>query len=181
MIDIPHFGDITLLVTNIDRRDGETRRDAERRATDALIRHALGDCVTLNHLSSGAPCLEGSDMSISISHSCHYAAIALSPNNHIGIDIEEPRAQLRKVAERVLSESELEAYSTSDAMLLRAWTLKEALYKAALTPGLDFRRDIHLPLPPSSTLATVLNRHYNIITILSTHTFILSMVALARP
>ena len=28
--------------------------------------------------------------------------------------------------------------------LLQAWTLKEALYKAALTPGLDFRADIHI-------------------------------------
>ena len=176
MIETHHFGDITLLITSIDRCEDETRREAERRVTNSLINHALGDDVTLTHQPSGAPCLEGCHMSISISHSTHYAAIALSPTNQIGIDIEELRPQLRRVAPRVLSEHEIEAYSNSDSLLLQAWTLKEALYKAALTPGLDFRRDINLPLPPSSTTATVLNKPYRIITILTTPTFTLSLV-----
>ena len=176
MIETHHFDDITLFITTIDRHNGETRREAECRVTDSLIRYALGDSVTLIHLPSGAPCLEGSDMSISISHSTHYAAIALSPTQQIGIDIEEQRSQLRRVASRVLSEPELEAYSTSDSLLLQAWTLKEALYKAALTPGLDFRRDINLPLPPSSPTATVLKQPYRIIAILTTPNFTLSLV-----
>lgn len=177
MIETHHFGDITLYIAKIDRGDGEEpRREAERRVTASLISYALGDGVTLTHLPSGAPCLEGCDMSISISHSTHYAAIALAQARQIGIDIEEPRAQLRKVAPRVLSELELEAYSTSGSLLLQAWTLKEALYKAALTPGLDFRRDINLPLPPSSPRATVLNQPYHIITTLTTPTFSLSLV-----
>lgn len=176
MTETQHFGDITLLIASIDRQDSETRREAERRVTNSLISQALKDAVTLIHLPSGAPCLEGSDMSISISHSTHYAAIALTETRKIGIDIEEPRPQLRKVASRVLSDPELEAYSTSDALLLQAWTLKEALYKAALTPGLDFRRDINLPIPPSSHRATVLNQPYHITTILATPIFTLSLV-----
>lgn len=176
MTETYRFGDITLLITTITRREGETRYEAERHAINSLIRQALGDGVTLTHLPSGAPRLEGSDMSISISHSTHYAAIALSPAPQIGIDIEEPRTQLRKVATRVLSDPELEAYSISDSLLLQAWTLKEALYKAALTPGLDFRRDINIPLPPSSHTAAVLNHRYHITTILTKSTFCLSMV-----
>ncbi len=46
-----------------------------------------------------------------------------------------------------MSAEEVGYYSDS---LVKAWTLKEALYKAALTPGLDFRRDIRLPLTPDA-------------------------------
>jgi phosphopantetheinyl transferase (holo-ACP synthase) len=46
-------------------------------------------------------------------------------------------------------------YSATPEGLLQAWTLKEALYKAALTPGLDFREQIALPLDPGTKKARV--------------------------
>lgn len=161
------LNDVTLLVAEIDNREGETRRDAEKRVTMSLIHDALGAGTTLGHHESGAPYVIGSDINISISHSRHYAAIAISAASPIGIDIEEQRRQLRRVAHRVMSEAELKSYAITDPLLLQAWTLKEALYKAALTPGLDFRRDIALPLPPASPTAYVSGRPYSVETLVT--------------
>ena len=82
-----------------------------------------------------------------------------------------------RVAPRVLSESEMAVYGVSSDLLLRAWTMKEALYKAALTPGLDFRRDIMLPSHPASTAATVAGRPFTIIATLTIAPDTLTLVA----
>ena len=95
----------------------------------------------------------------------------------VGVDIEQWREQLVRVAPRVLSESEMAVYGASSDLLLRAWTMKETLYKAALTPGLDFRRDIVLPPHPTSTAATVAGRPFTIITTLPLATNTLTLVA----
>ena len=176
MTDIRRYDDILLMVMPISRDNSLGQRDAEHKAAESLVAEALGDDVTIGHQQSGAPYLIGSDLFISISHSRHYAAISLSPSPGIGVDIEESRSQLRKVAPRVLSESELAAYGHSDDMLLQAWTLKEALYKAALTPGLDFRRDIGLPIPATSTTATVCGKSFEVIAILTRPDYTLSLV-----
>lgn len=126
-------------------------REAERAAIASLLNDALGPGATLSHRPDGSPAINISGIKISISHCRTCAVIALS-DKPVGIDVETDRAQLARVAPRVLSPDELTCYSDS---LVKAWTLKEALYKAALTPGLDFRRDILLPLDGSNT-ATVL-------------------------
>ena len=91
---------------------------------------------------------EQSAASVSISHCRNLAALAVSPaGNPLGIDIERPRRQLATVAPRVLSPSELDYYSSFPSGLLQAWTLKEALYKAAGITGADFARQLRIPLP----------------------------------
>ena len=176
MIATHVFGDITLLIAPIDRHEGDNRPDAERRAVSRLISYAFGPSACLAHRPSGAPYIIGSDVSVSVSHSRGYAAVAYSSAAIVGVDIEEPRQQLARVAPRVFSDEELALYSSPE-LLLRAWTLKEALYKAALTPGLDFRKDIRLPLPPDATLATVENRPYSVISIITEPSFTLSLVS----
>lgn len=158
------FDDVTLLVAPIASLDGCQRREAERRAVAGLVSQAFGPEAVITHNPDGSPAIKGRATSISISHSRDYACIAFSDRRTVGVDIEQPREQLRRVAPRVLSDSELTVYSRSDALLLRAWTLKEALYKAALTPGLDFRADIRLPLDPDCRRATAAGRDFEIIT-----------------
>lgn len=108
------------------------------------------------HSSIGAPLLEGEKMRISLTHTGHLLAVAtlpktpesdlekFSPRTAMGIDAEKAdREQVLKVRERYLAESELEMIPADDLMKnIAAWTAKEALYKAALTEGLDFRKDI---------------------------------------
>lgn len=128
-----------------------SRRQRERHTVAALARHAISDSSTVCHTESGAPYIRNIEASISVSHSQFTAALAVGrPGILLGVDIESAREQLRRVAPRVLSERELQIYGSSMDMLLAAWTLKEAAYKAAGIPGLDFRLGIELPDSPSA-------------------------------
>lgn len=176
MIETLQFDDITLLITPINRDDGLSRADAERRTVALLLKSALGSDAALAHRESGAPYIAGRDTNITVSHCATHACIAVSDIRPVGVDIEQQRQQLSRVAPRVLSSEELAAYS-SPSLLLRAWTLKEALYKAALTPGLDFRKDIALPLPPESLAASVAGRDYAVVAAIETADYTLTLVA----
>lgn len=137
-----------VLAAHIDGTGREGRQARERAAVAALLAHACGSGLTLAHRPDGAPYVpERPEIYISVSHSWHYAAIALAPYP-VGIDVEEPRGQLLRVAPRVLSEAELSSCAAPDA-LLEAWTVKEALYKLHPSPdACDFRARLTLN-PPS--------------------------------
>lgn len=110
----------------------------------------------IEHTPDGAPLLEDEQMRISVSHTGRFLCVAqlprtpeadllkFAPRTAMGIDCErEDREQVLKVRERVLSESELSLTDAEDvAANVLAWTCKEALYKAALTSGLDFRTQL---------------------------------------
>lgn len=163
MVEVFKYGDITLGVTPIEAGQGHTRSERERSAVETIVTRFFGKDTHIAHRDSGAPYLTGhEDISLSISHSRHYAAAAFSAERTVGVDIEQWREQLERIAPRVLSQAEMSVYTATPALLLRAWTLKEALYKAALTPGLDFRRDIKLPLSLTSAEATVKGRPFTI-------------------
>lgn len=112
----------------------------------------------IGHYQNGAPFLEGEDQRISITHTDHLLAIAtlprtpeadlrvFSPRTAMGIDAERAdRAQVIKIRSRFLSETELKMISEEDVALnVLAWTVKEAMYKAAFIEGLDFRAQIKI-------------------------------------
>lgn len=169
--------DTYILICNVINAGMDRRHEAERKAVCRMIKAVFGQDAVLKHRPDGSPYLENHRVCISVSHSRRYACIAVSPDRHIGIDIEEQRSQLRRVAPRVMSDKEMAVYGHKDNMLLRAWTLKEALYKAALTPGLDYRKDIILPLPSDSLTAYVLGQPYELITVVEHEDFTLSAVS----
>lgn len=140
------------------------RRVRERASAAALASMLLDREVTIGHDPDGAPLVEGDTVNISITHSARLVAVAVDPLHRIGIDIEDVRAaQLRRVAARVLSPAELDTYGADDTLLTRAWTLKEALYKAAGVPGADWRTDLRLPGSPDGLTARACGRDYAII------------------
>lgn len=112
----------------------------------------------LGHYPSGAPFLHGSDSRISITHTSGLLAVATLPRTPeanlidfsertaLGIDAENiDREQAKKCLEKFIGDEEknlVDADSVVQCVLV--WTIKEALYKAALTPGLDFRKDIRI-------------------------------------
>jgi len=115
-----------------------------------LIAENIGPDVRLLHDADGAPLLNGSPLNISISHSRHFAAIALHPTSRIGIDIEEPRLeQLRRVIAKFLAPNERPLWSDR---LLEAWTCKEAVFKAAGLRNLPLGA-IDLTRPGFATIA----------------------------
>ena len=144
------------------------RRQAEILATRQLVCEILGPQAAIGHNPDGSPNIIDSDLNISISHSRDYVAIALNAHQRIGIDIESWRNSLNSVREKFLTPQELAIYNTP-AMLLQAWTAKEAIYKAAGITGLPLH-DINLPADPSSSTATVTASNNTHIFTLHTHT-----------
>ncbi len=108
------------------------QRTWEKEARDYLIREVFGVSTRLLHDGNGAPSIEGYPGHISISHCRNWVGLAVSSTPSIGIDIEHPRdTQLERVRERFVS-----PHDSPTLSLLHLWTAKEAVYKAAATPGL---------------------------------------------
>lgn len=123
-----------------------SRREEELAAVARLVEAAAGAGCVVSHRDDGSPYVEGKDIEISVSHSRRCAALAVSSRGRVGVDIEDNRAeQLWRVATRVLSDAELDVYGSGATGAVRAWTLKEAAYKAVAGAPADFRR-ISLPI-----------------------------------
>lgn len=134
----------------------QSRREREQSARRRLVAAVLGDGVEISHHPDGSPYIAAPVSApfatsttsparpISISHSPSTLALAVAttPSITIGIDVEAPRQQLERTASRYLSTDEKSRLATLvDSaeridFLLRCWTAKEAVYKAARTPGL---------------------------------------------
>lgn len=125
-----------------------------RKAIDAgkstLLREALPQFsdAEIGHLPSGAPVICGADRlaTISISHSRTTLLLAVSRSGRpIGVDTEAANRtrQLLRVAPRFLAPSQ-QCWATDPDLLLRAWTIKEAIYKAAAIAGWPLTE---IPLP----------------------------------
>lgn len=112
----------------------------------------------IEHSESGAPYLADEQQRISVTHTPGLLCVALlprtpeadlenfSPRTAMGIDCERAdRGQAVRLRERFLSEEELALSDADDIERnVQLWTIKEALYKAALTPGLDFRKNLRI-------------------------------------
>lgn len=145
-----------------------SRRDREQAAVRELIAEAFGPDTLLGHTPEGAPFIVGQpDTKISISHSGTVCLLAVghSPYINIGVDIESPRRQLLKVAPRILSTTEkqlADAAPDEDSLLqllLKLWTAKEAVYKAALSLGLSLAE---IAVAPTFTSATARGTEFSL-------------------
>lgn len=139
MIGCIKTSDFTIWHTPLD--SAVPAREAEKRAVETLCVAALGCDARIVHTPEGAPRVEGSpEILISITHCQGLCAMAVASLDHVealGIDAETMRpSQLRKISRRFLHSEEAER-SLDDSALRRYWTIKEAVYKAALTPGLS--------------------------------------------
>lgn len=141
-------------IINVINNCSSLRRKCEIAASYTIVNQLFGQDTSIEHDENGAPFINGHKEFISITHSATEIAIAINPNKRIGIDIENWRDQLIKVKERFLSTKEIAIYSTSQLML-QAWTIKEALYKIAQSPGISLANDIILPLDPFCNIAKV--------------------------
>lgn len=130
------IGTTHIFICPLERYERTRGRDAERRAVAALVEQATGGRGKLTHEASGAPHIEGMDLNVSVSHGAGMAVLATDPKRPIGVDIECWRPQLKRVAGKFLNERERQHYEQDPKNLLRAWCLKEAIFKAAGIDGL---------------------------------------------
>ena len=91
----------------------------------------------------GIPLLSD-NRNISISHSENIATILISEKKGIGVDIERINKKVHSIKSKFLNQKEI-SYLSGDGEtrnLTRAWTAKEAIYKALKMPGIIFSENI---------------------------------------
>lgn len=115
----------------------------------ALLHNELPE-ATVSYNSEGAPQLLNPTPTpychISVSHSKGFSAMLLS-QVRCGVDIEEYTRDLSRAQSRFVREGEASLSKTvrpSELFPAVVWCAKEALYKWARTPGVDFLQQIQL-------------------------------------
>ena len=148
MIEEMRIKGVVVGLCRIEQRGRLNRRGIERDAIASLVRHFCGEGAVLGHDADGAPLLDG--WHVSVSHSRGMAVLALSKERRIGVDIEDDRREmLARVAPKFLTEGEMEAIND----LQLAWTIKEAVYKAAGIKTLPIRDGIEIAADCSHAMA----------------------------
>jgi 4'-phosphopantetheinyl transferase len=101
------------------------------------------DCQVDEH---GKPYLVSLPYHISLSHSFDYAAVMISKKSPVGIDIEQVKEKVERIAARFLSPDELAFIGTDNriAKLYACWCAKEAIYKCYGQKEVSFMDDILL-------------------------------------
>jgi 4'-phosphopantetheinyl transferase len=125
-----------------------------------LLKHKNLSDNDLFYGLSGKPFLKNGQH-ISISHSHEFAAIAIS-NQNIGIDLEQNREKIIKIAPKFCEfENTFLNASASEYVqkLTLIWAAKEAVFKIENLPGISFKNHISVSKIDFSTkkISTVLN------------------------
>ena len=100
--------------------------------------------LEIKYDENSKPSLVKSNYHVSISHSKDKAAVLLSKNRWIGIDIEFIHPKIERVIHKFLSQDEINAADSCDKILYYhiCWCAKEALYKLNGRKGINFIGDI---------------------------------------
>ena len=92
--------------------------------------------------SFGKPFLLGSHFQISLSHSYPYVAAIIHRHKNVGIDLEQPKTKLLRIAPRILAEDELQDAGENITKHCIYWCAKEALIKIYGKKDLVFAKNI---------------------------------------
>ena len=114
----------------------------------ALIRH-LAERWNLTYRGVekdvfGKPYLSGSTCHISLSHSYPYVAAILHKDKNVGIDLEQPKEKLLRIAPRVLAEDELLDAGEDVIKHCIYWCAKETLIKIYGKKDLVLARNLRI-------------------------------------
>jgi len=90
----------------------------------------------------GKPFLDGSDIRISLSHSYPYVAAILHRYKNVGIDLEQPKNKLLRIAPRVLADAELKDAGENIVKHCIYWCAKETLIKVYGKKDLIFSKNL---------------------------------------
>lgn len=137
------------------------KRQREKAAELLLLCRAFGQPVSLQHDGQGAPSVQGTDVSISITHTMKLVALAWDKAQVIGLDAEQcDRKQVVRVRDKFLNASEQQFINPDDLEAhIIAWTAKEAVIKAERNSALDWTDGICLnPFEPSAGETTIAAR-----------------------
>ncbi len=114
------------------------KKDSRKRefaAVRALLHRMEPNAGIITYFANGRPCLSGSGLCLSISHTRDYAAVILSSYGTVGVDIERCTERVMAVRHRIVSL--VEQAETCTAVLLH-WSAKETVFKMMDCEGVDF-------------------------------------------
>jgi len=99
----------------------------------------------INYDINGKPLLN-SKYNISISHSHEMAAIAISDNSNIGLDVQFKESKIFNIQNKFLNKSEKSNIGDNPTVdiLTMVWTSKESIYKAIGLKGISFSKNIKI-------------------------------------
>jgi phosphopantetheinyl transferase len=109
-----------------------------------LIREMLGMNYLLIYDADGKPHINEPWHFVSVSHSKDFAAVIVSKDRAVGIDVEVVHSRIEKVIGKFLSEDEIAALGSTNRLekLYVYWSGKEALYKLDGKGAPDFSHQI---------------------------------------
>lgn len=119
---------------------------AGRMLIKTLVEHCGLDYHGLHKDEFGKPFLKEHAHHISLTHSFPYVAAQIDSRQSVGIDLEQPKEKLLKVATRVMADYELADAGQDILKHCVYWCAKEALYKVYGKRGLIFSN--HLNIEP---------------------------------
>lgn len=124
------------------------KRNMHWLSTRVLLRKMLNtdqyiDCKVDEN---GKPYLTNFPHFISLSHSYDYAAVMLSKNRSVGIDIELVKNKIERIASKFMSKNEMQFINEHQRIehLYVCWCAKEAIYKLHGKKNVSFIENIEL-------------------------------------
>ena len=127
-------------------------RKAEWLAVRLLLKELTGAEWIVAYKDNGAPYIPDSSLHISISHTKGFAAVIVSPDKPVGIDIEYISERIHRIKSRFLNKDEFNLLGKNPTTneLLVCWSAKETAFKMMNLKTADLQSDIHIiALKPS--------------------------------
>ncbi len=117
---------------------------AGRALIKALLQRWNIDYKRLEKDSFGKPFLPGTSIHLSLSHSYPHVAAVLHRERNVGIDLEQPKDKLLRIAHRILAPDELEDAGQNVTKHCIYWCAKEALIKIYGKKDLTFASNLRI-------------------------------------
>jgi len=115
-------------------------------ATRVLLRQMLNTTEYIDCPSdeNGKPYLANFPQRISLTHSYEYAAVMMSDDREVGIDLEIIKPKITRIADKFMKPDELDLIhpDTRIEQLYACWCAKEAVYKLQGNKGVSFKDDM---------------------------------------
>ncbi len=92
----------------------------------------------------GKPYLRDKSYHFSITHSGKYAAVIVSEEDNVGIDLEKVSPKIKRLAGRFLSDLEYEQMTDNDTVYTLCWSAKETIYKWLGRKDANIRKNIRV-------------------------------------
>jgi len=129
----------------LNQRKSEGRK-TEWLAVRLLLKELTGTETTILYNDNGSPYLPDSSLHISISHTKGFAAVLLSLDKSVGIDIEYCSERVHRIKSRFLSQDEFKLLGENPKTneLLVCWSAKETAFKMMEQKTADMQNDIHI-------------------------------------